>query len=263
MGSEPIQALAHFEDTLVTQEKYSRLKSWAITNSGYVKDRELDTENSSFCRFDFDLERNILAVPRGNGQVEVLDGRTFEQHQLLSPSDDDSNLGSIMTVKLTQISDKWFVIGGYESGICCLWDLDSGKVMHQLQMTDSGESPMTIDYDPGTNRGLVGGSSDKIAVFSIDRQNTKIVKKTDISIKNQGVNRIQIRADQKVFASGGWDGKVRVFSWKSLRPLAVLTEHKRNVLDLIYSPGKVELWNSPIMATAGEDGQIALWDLYN
>ena len=56
-------------------------------------------------------------------------------------------------------------------------------------------------------------------------------------------NRVKIRLDQKVFASAGWDGRVRIFSWKSLRPLAVLTEHKRNVLDLIYSPGTVQLWS--------------------
>ena len=86
----------------------------------------------------------------------------------------------------------------------------------------------------------------------------------DISIKNAGINCIRIRADQKVFATGGWDSRIRIFSWKSLRPLAVLTEHKTGgIMDIAYSNGKVAMWKAPIMAAAGMDGQISLWDLYN
>jgi len=67
-----------------------------------------------------------------------------------------------------------------------------------------------------------------------------------------------------VFASGGWDGRIRIFSWKSLRPLAVLTQHKNGgVMDLAYSSQQVAMWRAPIMAAAGMDSQISLWDLYN
>lgn len=86
----------------------------------------------------------------------------------------------------------------------------------------------------------------------------------DIAIKNAGINCIRIRKDQKVFASGGWDGRVRIFSWKSLRPLAVLTEHSSGgIMDIVYSEAKITMWKAPIMAAAGMDGQITLWDLYN
>lgn len=86
----------------------------------------------------------------------------------------------------------------------------------------------------------------------------------DICIKNPGINCIRIRSDQKVFATGGWDGRIRIFSWKSLRPLAVLTEHKTGgIMDIAYSNSKISMWNAPIMAAAGMDGQISLWDLYN
>lgn len=269
-GPDPIQSLFHFSDTLLTQDKYSNVKLWSITNSGYVLDRQLCTNNSSYCRMEADEERNLVVVPRNDSQVEVLDGSTLEQHILLEPLDEHGPpFGTVMAVKLISLTDgsaeAVVVLGAYESGMVCLWDLMTGKQLHAAKLVTGEDSPLTVDYDPVSNRGLIGTTADQIVVFSIDRRSWQLVnKKTDIAIKNRGLNRIRVRPhDQKVFASAGWDGRVRVFSWKSLRPLAVLAEHKRNVLDLCYSPGVVSMWRARIMATAGEDGSIALWNLYN
>lgn len=269
-GPHPIQAVCHFSDTLFTQDKYSNLKRWSITNSGYVLDREICTNNSSYCRMEAYEDRGLVIVPRNEHQVDVLDSQSMEQILRLEPYDDEQQggqpHGTVMVVKLLEISsDSVCVVGAYESGLVCLWDLSTGKLLSAEKLVLGEDSPLTLDYDPVSNRGLIGTTGDQIVVFSVDRRSWQLVnKKTDIAIKNRGVNRIRVRArDQKVFASAGWDGRVRVFSWKSLRPLAVLTEHKRNVLDLVYSPGVVAMWKSPIMATTGEEGSIALWDLYN
>lgn len=105
---------------------------------------------------------------------------------------------------------------------------------------------------------------DKIATFTYQRQSMRFQRSTDIAMKNSGLNCVRIRNDQKVFCSGGWDGRVRIFSWKSLRPLAVLTEHKSGaIMDIAYSNGPVTMWKAPIMAVAGMDSQISLWNLYN
>lgn len=106
--------------------------------------------------------------------------------------------------------------------------------------------------------------AEKLTTFSYQRQSMQLQRGSDVCIKNPGVNIVRIRADQKVFASGGWDGRIRIFSWKSLRPLAVLTQHKQGgVMDLAYSTQPVSMWRAPIMAAAGMDAQISLWDLYN
>ena len=243
------------------------MKLWRITNSGYVLDREARTNNSSYCRFEAHEDRNLVIVPRDDNLVEVLDGTSFESQVVLHPFDEHgAPFGTVMAVKLIEISDEApLVLGAYESGMVCLWDLSTGKLLHAAKLVAGEDSPLTIDYDVVSNRGVIGTTADQIVVFSVDRRSLQLQnKKTDIAIKNRGVNRIRIRPhDQKVFASAGWDGRVRVFSWKSLRPLAVLTEHKRNVLDVVYSPGIVSMWKAPVMASAGEDGSIALWDLYN
>lgn len=85
-----------------------------------------------------------------------------------------------------------------------------------------------------------------------------------VTIKNEGIAVVASRPDSKVFTTGGWDGRLRIFSWKSLRPLAVLDQHRGGIYDIAYSGGKVESYSSKcLMAAAGKDGVISLWDLYN
>lgn len=122
---------------------------------------------------------------------------------------------------------------------------------------------MAFDFCPETNRGIYGNASDKLGIFGYIRNEMKLINRGDIPVKNAGINCIKIRKDQKIFCSGGWDGRIRVFSWKSLRPLTVLTDHKGAISDIGYSNEKVYLWKAPIMATSGADGQISLWNLYN
>lgn len=65
-------------------------------------------------------------------------------------------------------------------------------------------------------------------------------------------------------AVGGWDSRVRLFSLKNFKPLAVLNQHKDTVQDIAYSTQRVKTYDDKwIMATAAKDGYIALWDIYN
>lgn len=119
------------------------------------------------------------------------------------------------------------------------------------------------DYDLVTNRGIIGSLCGMIELFSLNTKSATMKKKADLPIKNPGINCVKIRKDLKVFVSGGIDGRIRVFSWKSLRPLAVLSEHKGNLMDIAFSDGVVSFWKSNIMAAGGIDGKITLWDIYN
>ena len=90
----------------------------------------------------------------------------------------------------------------------------------------------------------------------------------DLQIKDShkkdaaGIQCLKIRPDKKLFTSGGWDGKVRIFSWKSLRKLATLAEHRGEISDIAYSNGVVSMFKSPVMAVGSMDGTISLWDIY-
>lgn len=273
-SSSPVIALTHTEDALLTQEKNDcAVKLWQLTNSAYVLRHELRTDHVGFCRFVFNPTAEggpAVIVPRGGSNVSILCGNTLAERQQLSVEDGANGLpplGTVMCFLPVQLaaSGMTYLLAGYESGTLILWDLNCSKVVSHLKLaTADDECLMTLDYDPVTNRGVAGGSSDHITVFSLDRKTGEIRRKSDIGIKNPGVHRVRIRKDLKVFSSAGWDGRIRIFSWKSLRPLAVLTEHRGGeLLDLVYSEDKVSMWKAVIMAAAGSDGQISLWDLYN
>lgn len=171
-----------------------------------------------------------------------------------------AELGNLMCMQPVIFSNQTYLLAGYESGIFLTWDLRTASVINVAQFE---ECPIAFDFCSEANRGIYGNTTDKLGIFGYQRNEMKLINRGDICIKNPGTNCVRIRKDQKVFCTGGNDGRVRVFSWKSLRPLAVLTEHKTTLNDIVYSPGKVDLWKSPIMACAGNDGQISLWNLYN
>jgi len=266
IGAEAVTSIHHLEETLITQQKGSVVKTWNISKSGYQLDATIDTGHRGFCRFDCVPDQDILIIPSKDNDIIVYDLDDLSVQQTLQPSaisneqDLQLTLGQVMCLKHITISNQSYILAGYESGAFLTWDLRTGKIINTAKFE---ECPMAFDYCSETNRGIYGNASDKLGIFGYVRNEMKLINRGDIAIKNAGINCIKIRKDQKIFCSGGWDGRVRVFSWKSLRPLTVLTDHKGAISDISYSNEKVDLWKSPIMATSGLDGQISLWNLYN
>ncbi|XP_037952630.1 guanine nucleotide-binding protein subunit beta-like protein 1 [Teleopsis dalmanni] len=268
IGNEPITTLHHTTDMLISQEKGGTVTLWSMSNTGYIRQRTINGNYFGFCRTALYNNTNgvgdeLLFYPCDENSIGVLHINDAEApSQLLVPDDPQlPKIGTVYCIKPFECASQVFLLAGYESGHFLTWDLSSGVIVDMLQLEPE---PMGLDYDPITNRGIVGGASDKLSSISYQRKSMQLQHGSDINIKNAGINCVRIRADQKVFATGGWDGRVRIFSWKSLRPLAVLTEHKTGgIMDIAYSEAKVPMWNAPIMAAAGMDGQITLWDLYN
>uniref|UniRef100_A0A336LNG7 CSON015331 protein n=1 Tax=Culicoides sonorensis TaxID=179676 RepID=A0A336LNG7_CULSO len=258
IGENPLISIHHTEDSLISMEKGGTLKSFSLTNNGYKMANEIQLNHSGFCRLDYDSQSNILIAPKNENTVSVLAVDTFEESQSLSLNS-ESRTGVISSVKYLNIQGQPYVLAGYESGILNLWDLRMSNVLASEQFDQFLTS---IDYDLVTNRGIITSISDKISLFSINMKSSVITKKADLPIKNPGVHCVKIRKDLKVFVTAGFDGRLRVFSWKSLRPLAVLSDHKGDLMDIAFSNGPVSFWKSNIMAAGGSDGKITLWDIY-
>ena len=58
--------------------------------------------------------------------------------------------------------------------------------------------------------------------MSIDVSKNALVMKKSKEFKEPGVSDLAVRGDGKIVATAGWDKKIRVFSTKTCRPLAVL-----------------------------------------
>lgn len=78
-----------------------------------------------------------------------------------------------------------------------------------------------------------------------------------VTLEHAGVETLSLRGDQAIWASGGWDRRVRVFEWRAPhRPLAVLRHHGAGITAVAWSP------NSTRLASASKDGNIAIWSLF-
>ncbi|KAJ2951259.1 hypothetical protein O0L34_g5660 [Tuta absoluta] len=259
VGQAPILHLIHTTEHLITQEKGGKYKVYVLTNSGYKEQALIDTEYPGFCRFANNTKLETLYVPDKDSKVSIYNF-SGEKLGCLEP-ESSPKLGDPMCMKYIEFAeDKPCLFVGYEAGWLLLWDLNTSQCISKLQ---TNQCPMSVDYHREQQRGMIGNASDVIQIFSVGRKDLSLAHKLDVSIKNPGINKVTTRLDGKVFAAGGWDGSIRIFSWFSLRPLVVLTEHKQAVQDVVYSTEKVSLWKANIMAAGGLDGAITLWDLYN
>lgn len=239
-----------------------------MESTGYAIDSTIQTDHTGFCRFQCVQSENELLCPHKENEILVVDLKSNDVKQTLQPENginnkDDlitSRVGLLMCMRHLRFSDQSYILAGYESGAFLTWDMRTNRIINAAKF---GECPFSFDFCSLTNRGIYGNASDKLGIFGYNRNEMKLIDRGDIAIKNAGINCIKIRRDQKIFSAGGRDGRIRIFSWKSLRPLAVLTDHKAAISDIEYSNEKVDLWKSPITATSSADGQIALWNIYN
>ena len=56
--------------------------------------------------------------------------------------------------------------------------------------------------------------------------------------------------------------RIRLFSMKSLKPLAVLSFHSESISKLAFSSNEV-IKSQRLLAAGSRDGRISLWSIYN
>ncbi|KAK5639570.1 hypothetical protein RI129_012062 [Pyrocoelia pectoralis] len=230
-----IQTIHYMLPYIITQEKSGHVQLWHVeTNFTCTLLKEY------YCKGDYCrsiIINSCLILPEVNSKVESVDLHTFETVTVFVPLKE--RLGNITALEKANVVGKICVLTGYES-----------------------EHITSIAFDSVIGRGVCGNSSNQLKVFTIDKEHN-IKLKCEISIKNAGCNVVRLRPDRKILACGGWDGNLRLFSWKSLRLLVGLNQHNNSVTDVIFSGQIVPEWNSNIMSVAGGDGSISLWNLYN
>ncbi|EEA28513.1 Astra associated protein 1 Asa1 [Talaromyces marneffei ATCC 18224] len=126
--------------------------------------------------------------------------------------------------------------------------------------------------------------------FHIENTPSKV-----LNTKHSGQQGLSVRGDQKIFATAGWDARIRVYSCKTMNELAVLKWHSEGCYTVAFaemlssSPTEnpstpddpdstLQTQTSPLeivrqqrnqkaqqthwLAAASKDGKISLWDIY-
>ena len=168
----------------------------------------------------------------------------------------------------------------------CLW------VRREAQ-----EALLAVDVDPNCAvGGICAGSSKGIVPFHVqassDTANRSCSKSTGgggewstpsfVDTPHMGIADLRIRGDSKLFASAGWDHRVRLFQWprpkagrssqkkakkksdqgsadvKECAPLAVLKYHTETVQAVHFG----QYQGQHLLVSASVDKHIALWKVY-
>ena len=140
----------------------------------------------------------------------------------------------------------------YESGSIALWDIRQARELSVLQCHT--DSVMSFDYGVERNLGVSGSVDTVLKTWRLNDQHC-IVSVKNIEITNPGVSGVNIRGDEKLFAAGCWDSRLRLFSAKNLRPLAILCQHTGSIHCLAFAADNT-------LAVGSNDCTISVWSLY-
>jgi WD40 repeat protein len=187
----------------------------------------------------------LLGLDHRKKNVEVV-------QQFQSPGE---KTGMCMKLNLSLKNDQMVIWSGYESGKLVAF---SAETILEFDLP-AGIKPFpltAIGVDSNSNRGVVGGAEVEVIPFEIEGKNkVKFAEKTH-QIPQKGINGVKFRFDSKVFATAGWDGKVRFFAAKkNPRLVCVCDFHSDPINCISFKP------NSKIIASGSNDGRISLWNV--
>ena len=180
---------------------------------------------------------------------------------------DASVLGNAMAMRLwlprAQPSSKPpLALVGHENGRILAWDLAMPvpQICAKTPQNSFSSPNVALDVNRDGTLLFAGGVEATAQAFRVEPGLLKphgALEVTCASIneldQHPGVGQLALRGDGKVIASAGWDYRVRLFSAKSLKRLAVLRYHEASVNALD--------WSSDMLATGSKDTKVAVWRL--
>ncbi|XP_066995419.2 guanine nucleotide-binding protein subunit beta-like protein 1 [Anabrus simplex] len=255
-GSSACVRMCYVDGHLITQDRMGLVKVWSQEESKWNINFEMQLTYCGLCRLDGICDYSgIMACPQKKSDIEIFHVNSGKKISTLTPVGMDP-LGDVVICKFIEVCGSTYLLTVYEIGAAVLWDL---KVNNLVTHYKFDGLPMTLDYDEVHCQGICGASSKKIQIFELDKsQNFHIIQK--IKLHKSAVGCVRIKPDRSSVVIGGWDGKLRYFTWNSFQPLDVNAVHSKAIEDISFSEkGCVGLVPECVMAVGSLDCRISLW----
>ncbi|GMH43192.1 hypothetical protein BSKO_11114 [Bryopsis sp. KO-2023] len=257
-----IQRVGFEGDTLLVQGRNGVLKTWS------VGDRDPDVENPQveICTeyYGFCSSHHlggVVAMPgKETGSVEIWSLKDAKLVCSLTPNQEEHRTGMCMAIQILpgDVPDlPSSILVGYENGNIAGWDLNApSKPICSRNLFP--EPILAFDCAPDGKRAIVGGANKSLVSTSLNLQEGSIKIRKNMTVVNEGVGSMSIRSsDGKILATGGWDGKIRIWKWSACTPLAVLKYHRKEVASLDF-----DTKGESLLAAGSRDGTVSLWSIY-
>lgn len=250
----------------------------------------------------------LIAVPNtiDSGGIDIYH-LPSENRAAVINSDRDITTGMVMSLNIQAETTRVQVIAGYESGHTMVFvQNDPGAEFQKLYSAQPHTQPILSvaifplgDFYATSAADAIVAKHPLPAAKSIWKTELKPLKVNQT--KHSGQQGLQIRSDGKIFATAGWDGRIRVYSGKTLRELAVLKWHRSGCYATAFAeiiepfvdcqPEEVTIKEEAIeedksviqrssavstvqkrrdqkaqsthwLAAASKDGKISIWDIF-
>ncbi|KAI1822278.1 WD40 repeat-like protein [Xylaria intraflava] len=224
----------------------------------------LEINTMNFCSFaqcppasGTDLSDELLvAVPNtlATEAVDIFHLPSQERQSTVHLGSKTEKKGMVMALSLFWLHESLFLLAGYENGLAIVARRGHGGAWDILYKHQAHSQPiLSLDVAPYRDYFLTSSADAIIAKHPIPNANLttpgapvkrtetpnappRIVREATITVeasplktldtKHSGQQSLQIRSDGRIFATAGWDSKVRVYSAKTMAELAVLKWHE-------------------------------------
>ena len=216
------------EDVILTHTRNGSMKFWVRsteeTNEWVVK-REGVVYEYGYCPIAVHqhCSQYYLAYPSSNNAEfsVTLIHPDLSVNPLCAGSTE--KWGIVMHLRLFTRGPELCAVAGYESGDIAVWSLTkSPRLLHSLKVHN--DPVMCLDIDSASFQ-LISGSADQNLLTHRLDENFHIQKHMSHESLTSGFACSCVRGDSRIVVCGGWGGKVRVFAWKKMKPLAILKFH--------------------------------------
>jgi len=157
-------------------------------------------------------------------------------------------VGMVMDIRTAR---EGVIMAGHEDGSIVVWDVRSpGHEVNSARLHT--EAVSSFDYCERTERG-VSASVDG-AVISWGGTDIKQTATADIK---GGAAFVRARPDGKLFAVGGCDSRIHIYSGKpKLLALAAVRAHTQSVQSLVFNG------HDQTLAAGSRDKTVSMWSIY-
>ncbi|KAL2810720.1 WD40 repeat-like protein [Aspergillus granulosus] len=213
----------------------------------------------------------LIAVPNAldSGAIDLfhLPG---ERRICTIPTDPAVKTGMVMAVHLLSPSSSstndLYVAAAYEDGQVMLFGCRGALARKELTNGAASGGPwkwdklyashphsqpvLSIDVSPSGEYFLSSSADAMLVRHPIPRSGMSVSSETpskSVHTKHAGQQGLRIRHDGKIFATAGWDSRVRVYSAKTMKELAVLKWHKEGCYCVAFAD---------ILAQSPTDGPV-------
>lgn len=229
-------------------------------------------------------EEILLAVPGLQDGMINLTALPSNTRYATIPPPKSTNTGMLMALSLHQppSSAHPLIAAGYESGHVALWRHNPNSSPQTWQTTylsqPHSQPVLSIAIAPHTACFFSSSADAVVARHPLPESSTE---PKSVQTRHAGQQALAVRSDGRVFATAGWDGRVRVYAARGMGELAVLKWHREGCYAAAFAEmldeeggedgGKAltvaqqrvaRVRATHWLAAGSKDGKVSLWDVY-